>query len=163
MPEGDASIFQNPFRPMLPDDQDLSLARDGSIFDSFKYRKEHRNPILADVELIIIDEISMVRVDTIDCRSYPQDFREICVCHLREATSFRMFFSLTGGAIRPKRDFKPFLRKQFFFSARFLKDKSGSHRVNKGVQTVGSGIYQCIDKIRNNAATNNELNVKCTL
>ena len=59
------SFFKLPFRPILPDDPDLSL-KDGRIFDFFKYRKEHRK-ILAEVELIIIDEISMVRVDIIDC------------------------------------------------------------------------------------------------
>jgi len=59
------SFFKLPFRPMLPDDQDLSL-KDGRIFDFFKYKKEHRK-IIQEVELIIIDEISMVRADTIDC------------------------------------------------------------------------------------------------
>lgn len=59
------SFFKLPFRPMLPDDPDLSL-KDGRIFDFFKYRKEHRK-IIAEVELIIIDEISMVRADIIDC------------------------------------------------------------------------------------------------
>jgi tetratricopeptide (TPR) repeat protein/energy-coupling factor transporter ATP-binding protein EcfA2 len=59
------SFFKLPFRPMLPDDPDLSL-KDGRIFDFFKYKKAHRK-ILSNVELIIIDEISMVRADTIDC------------------------------------------------------------------------------------------------
>ena len=59
------SFFKLPFRPMLPDDPDLSLAK-GRIFDFFKYTKERRK-LLAEVELIIIDEISMVRADIIDC------------------------------------------------------------------------------------------------
>lgn len=59
------SFFKLPFRPMLPDDPDLST-QGGRIFDFFKYRKQHRK-LLAEVELIIIDEISMVRADTIDC------------------------------------------------------------------------------------------------
>lgn len=59
------SFFKLPFRPMSPDDADLSLI-DGRIFDFFKYKKEHRK-IIQQVELIIIDEISMVRADTIDC------------------------------------------------------------------------------------------------
>lgn len=58
------SFFKMPFRPILPDDPDLSLA--GSrIFDFLKYRKAHRK-LLKEVELIIIDEISMVRADMID-------------------------------------------------------------------------------------------------
>lgn len=59
------SFFKLPFRPMLPDDPDLSLVN-GRIFDFFKYKKEHRK-IINEVDLIIIDEISMVRADTIDC------------------------------------------------------------------------------------------------
>ena len=43
---------------MLPDDPDLSL-KNGRIFEFFKYRKEHRK-LISVVELIIIDEISMV-------------------------------------------------------------------------------------------------------
>lgn len=59
------SFFKLPFRPMAPDDPDLSLVS-GRIFEFFKYKKEHRK-IIQEVELIIIDEISMVRADTIDC------------------------------------------------------------------------------------------------
>ena len=59
------SFFKLPFRPMLPDDPDLSL-KNGRIFEFFKYRKEHRK-LISEVELIIIDEISMVRADIIDC------------------------------------------------------------------------------------------------
>ena len=59
------SFFKLPFRPIAPDDADLSLIG-GRIFEFFKYRKEHRK-IIQEVELIIVDEISMVRADTIDC------------------------------------------------------------------------------------------------
>ena len=56
------SFFKLPFHPLLPDDRNLS----GSlIYDYFKYRKSHRK-LLEDLELIIIDEISMVRADIID-------------------------------------------------------------------------------------------------
>lgn len=72
------SFFKLPFRPMLPDDPDLDL-RNGRIFDFFKYRKDHRK-LIKEVELIIIDEISMVRADTIDCidrilRVYSENMR----------------------------------------------------------------------------------------
>ena len=59
------SFFKLPFRPILPNDPDLSL-KDGRIFDFFKYKKEQRK-LIAEVELIIIDEVSMVRADIIDC------------------------------------------------------------------------------------------------
>lgn len=59
------SFFKLPFRPMLPDDPDLSLKK-GRIFEFFKYTKKQRK-LIEEVELIIIDEISMVRADIIDC------------------------------------------------------------------------------------------------
>lgn len=73
------SFFKLPFRPMMPDDPDLDL-RNGRIFDFFKYRKDHRK-MIREVELIIIDEISMVRADTIDCidrilRVYSENMRQ---------------------------------------------------------------------------------------
>ena len=58
------SFFKMPFRPMLPDDPDLSLAG-GRIYELLKYNKKQRQ-LLREVELIIIDEISMVRADMID-------------------------------------------------------------------------------------------------
>lgn len=73
------SFFKLPFRPIMPDDPDLDL-QNGRIFDFFKYKKEHRK-IIREVELIIIDEISMVRADTIDCidrilRVYSENMRQ---------------------------------------------------------------------------------------
>jgi tetratricopeptide (TPR) repeat protein/energy-coupling factor transporter ATP-binding protein EcfA2 len=59
------SFFKLPFRPMLPDDSDLSLVN-GRIFEFFKYKKDHKK-LIQEVELIIIDEISMVRADMVDC------------------------------------------------------------------------------------------------
>lgn len=56
------SFFKLPFHPLLP--SDLNLSR-GRIKSFFKYNSEKRK-IIKEVELIIIDEISMVRADTID-------------------------------------------------------------------------------------------------
>lgn len=72
------SFFKLPFRPIIPNDPDLSLEK-GRIFDFFKYTKE-KVKIIRDVELIIIDEISMVRADMIDTidrilRVYSQNAR----------------------------------------------------------------------------------------
>jgi cytochrome c-type biogenesis protein CcmH/NrfG len=58
------SFFRLPFSPLLPDDPRFTL-RDGKIHEFLKYTKAHRK-LLYEVELIIIDEISMVRADIID-------------------------------------------------------------------------------------------------
>lgn len=73
------SFFKLPFHPLLPDDPNLSLQR-GRIHEFFKYTKPHRK-LLEQVELVIIDEISMVRTDMIDAvdrilRVYSRNLRD---------------------------------------------------------------------------------------
>ena len=73
------SFFKLPFYPLLPDDPNLSLQR-GRIHEFFKYTKPHRK-LLERIELVIIDEISMVRADIIDAidrilRVYSHNLRE---------------------------------------------------------------------------------------
>ena len=73
------SFFKLPFYPILPDDPNLSLQR-GRIHEFFKYTKPHRK-LLEQIELVIIDEISMVRADIIDAvdrilRVYSRNLRE---------------------------------------------------------------------------------------
>ena len=73
------SFFKLPFHPLLPDDPNLSLQR-GRIHEFFKYTKPHRK-LLEQVELVIIDEISMVRADMIDAvdrilRVYSRNLRD---------------------------------------------------------------------------------------
>ena len=58
------SFFKLPFYPILPDDPNLSLQR-GRIHEFFKYAKPHRK-LLEQIELVIIDEISMCRIDLFD-------------------------------------------------------------------------------------------------
>ena len=58
------SFFRLPFHPLLPDDPNLSLQR-GRIHQFLRYTKQQRK-LLEELELIIIDEISMVRADIID-------------------------------------------------------------------------------------------------
>lgn len=73
------SFFKLPFHLMLPDDPNMSLQR-GRIHEFFKYTKPHRK-LLEELELVIIDEISMVRADLIDAidrilRVYSHNLRE---------------------------------------------------------------------------------------
>lgn len=56
------SFFRIPFKPLLPDDPDLAPDR---LKQRLKYPQEHRK-LLRELDLIIIDEISMVRADIID-------------------------------------------------------------------------------------------------
>lgn len=71
------SFFKLPFYPLLPDDPNFSIRK---IKDFLRYSSSHRK-IIKEVELIIIDEISMVRADIIDfidkvLRIYSRNLRE---------------------------------------------------------------------------------------
>ena len=64
------SFFQIPFGPFIPDDLRLRRRTMGSealetIFTTFNYREEKKE-IIKNLELLIIDEISMVRADMLD-------------------------------------------------------------------------------------------------
>lgn len=57
------SFFKIPFKPMLPDDPDYADTL--RLRERMKYSKQFIK-MLKNLELIIIDEVSMVRADTID-------------------------------------------------------------------------------------------------
>ena len=71
------SFFKLPFHPLAPDDSRYAGRR---IREFLKYGKDHIK-LLQTLELIIIDEISMVRADIIDfidriLRTYTHNFRQ---------------------------------------------------------------------------------------
>lgn len=73
------SFFKLPFYPLLPDDPNFSL-KGGKLHSFLKYTSAHRK-LIKEVELVIIEEISMVRADIIDfidkiLRVYSQNMRE---------------------------------------------------------------------------------------
>lgn len=64
------SFFQIPFGPFVPDDSRLRTTATGTenretIYTTFRYRDDKRE-IIQNLELLIIDEISMVRADMLD-------------------------------------------------------------------------------------------------
>lgn len=65
------SFFQIPFGPFVINDKRLRTSKDfgetdeTTIYNTFRYREDKRI-IFEELELLIIDEISMVRCDTLD-------------------------------------------------------------------------------------------------
>lgn len=71
------SFFKLPFKPLLPDDPDFDVRR---LRKRMKYTKAHAK-LIKELELIVIDEVSMVRADIIDfidkvLRVYSGNMRE---------------------------------------------------------------------------------------
>lgn len=161
------SFFKLPFRPMLPDDPDLSL-KDGRIFEFFKYRKEHRK-IISAVELVIIDEISMVRADIIDCVD-----RILRVFSGNMRMPFggkQLLFVGDVFQLEPvvpsdqKEILSLFYASPFFFSARVFKDINlVPIELQKVYRQTDAVFINILDRIRSNAARKEELdtlNARC--
>ncbi|MDH6534275.1 tetratricopeptide repeat protein [Parabacteroides sp. 52] len=156
------SFFKLPFRPMLPDDPDLST-KNGRIFEFFKYQKKHRK-LIEQVELIIIDEISMVRADTIDCID-----RILRVFSGNSRLPFggkQLLFVGDIFQLEPvvpsdqKEILSMFYASPFFFSARVFKE---IHLVPIELQKVyrqtDPVFINILDHIRNNAIRKEELEI----
>ena len=154
------SFFKLPFRPMLPDDPDLSLSH-GRIFEFFKYPKEKRK-IIAEVDLIIIDEISMVRADIIDCvdrilRVYSGNMR--LPFGGKQLLFVGDVFQLEPVVPSDQKEILSlFYASPFFFSARVFKDINlVPIELQKVYRQTDSVFINILDRIRNNAARKQEL------
>lgn len=154
------SFFKLPFRPMLPNDPDLSL-KGGRIFDFFKYKREHRK-LIAEVELIIIDEISMVRADIIDCVD-----RILRVFSGNMRLPFggkQLLFVGDVFQLEPvvpsdqKEILSLFYASPFFFSARVFKEINlVPIELQKVYRQTDAVFIHILDRIRSNAARKEEL------
>jgi len=154
------SFFKLPFRPMLPNDPDLML-QGGKIFEFFKYKKEHVK-IINNIELIIIDEISMVRADIIDCidrilRVYTGNMRQ-------PFGGKQMLFVGDIFQLEPvvpgdqKEILKLFYNSPFFFSAAvFNQINLVPIELKKVYRQTDEVFISILDKIRNNTAGSKEL------
>ena len=154
------SFFKLPFRPMLPDDPDLSLSH-GRIFEFFKYPKEKRK-IIAEVDLIIMDEISMVRADIIDCvdrilRVYSGNMR--LPFGGKQLLFVGDVFQLEPVVPSDQKEILSlFYASPFFFSARVFKDINlVPIELQKVYRQTDSVFINILDRIRNNAARKQEL------
>ena len=149
------SFFKLPFYPLLPDDPKLSLQRN-QIYDFFKYTKPHRK-LLEELELVIIDEISMVRADIIDAvdrilRVYSHNLRE--PFGGKQLLLVGDVFQLEPVVKGDERDIlNRFYPTPFFFSARvFSEIELVSIELQKVYRQTDSRFIQVLDHIRNNTA-----------
>jgi tetratricopeptide (TPR) repeat protein len=152
------SFFKLPFYPLLPDDSRFSLH---NIRDFLKYNSAHIK-LLREVELIIIDEISMVRADIIDfidrvLRIY---------CHNMRTPFGGKQLLLVGDIfqLEPvlKSDEREMLQHYYttpyFFSARVFQEmKLVSIELKKVYRQTDRVFVTLLDHIRQNTANNADL------
>ena len=149
------SFFKLPFYPILPDDPNLSLQR-GRIHEFFKYAKPHRK-LLEQIELVIIDEISMVRADIIDA---VDRILRVYSRNLREPFGGKQIL-LVGDVFQRepvvKNDEREILNRfyptPYFFSARvFSEIDLVSIELQKVYRQTDPVFVSVLDHIRNNTA-----------
>lgn len=154
------SFFKLPFHPLLPDDPNLSLQR-GRIHDFFKYTKAHRK-LLEEIELVIIDEISMVRADIIDAvdrilRVYSHNLRE--PFGGKQILLVGDVFQLEPVVKSDERDIlNRFYPTPYFFSARvFSQIDLVSIELQKVYRQNDPVFVGVLDRIRNNTVGASDL------
>ena len=116
------SFFKLPFHPLLPNDSRYNVR---NIRESLKYNGEKRK-LLRELELIIIDEISMVRADIID---FIDRVLRIYCRNMREPFGGKQLL-LVGDIYQlepvireeDRQLLLPFYKSNFFFDARVFRE-----------------------------------------
>ena len=154
------SFFKLPLHPLLPDDTRFSAR---NIRDFLKYRKSQIK-LLKEVELIIIDEISMVRADIID---FIDKVLRIYSGNMKEPFGGKQML-LVGDVFQlepvVKSDEYDILRRYYpnpyFFSANvFSEMKLVCIELKKVYRQSDLGFITALDHIRENKVSEIELNL----
>ncbi len=147
------SFFKLPFHPLLPDDPKFEGKR---LKDYLKYSSE-RKKLIKNIELIIIDEISMVRADIIDfidrvLRTYSQNMRE--PFGGKQLLLVGDVYQLEPVVKSDEREIlKRFYPNPFFFSAKvFHEMELVSIELTKVYRQTDKVFVSVLDHIRTNTA-----------
>ncbi len=152
------SFFKIPFFPLVPDDPRFSIGR---IRNYLKYSKKQIK-LLNELELIIIDEISMVRADIID---FVDKVLRVYCRNMREPFGGKQVL-LIGDVFQlepvVKQDEREILRRfypnPFFFSAQvFSQMRLVSIELTKVYRQKEAGFIATLDRVRNNQVSDLEL------
>ncbi len=159
------SFFKMPLKPLLPDDVDFSPNR---IRKTLKYPKD-KVKIIKELDLIIIDEISMVRADMID---FIDKVLRVYSGNMREPFGGKQLL-LVGDVFQLEpvvtSDMRPLLQRAynqyFFFNANaFKKIDIVSIELKKIYRQTDSQFISVLDRIRINKTTKEDLeaiNARC--
>ena len=149
------SFFKIPFKPLLPDDPDIGNV--SRLRKMLRYTKE-KVKLIRELELIIIDEISMVRSDIIDfvdrvLRVYSGNMRE--PFGGKQLLLVGDIFQLEPVVTHDMRDIlRRFYKNFFFFNARaFDQINLVSIELRKIYRQSDNDFISLLDRVRVNRAT----------
>ena len=152
------SFFKLPFHPLLPNDQRYSVH---NMRKTLKYNGELIK-LLRELELIIIDEISMVRADIID---FIDRVLRVYCRNMREPFGGKQLL-LVGDIFQLEpvvkeeewRLMQPFYASAYFFSARIWQQMQlVSIELRKVYRQRDDRFIAILDRIRQNQATDADL------
>ena len=147
------SFFRLPFHPLLPNDSRYSRRH---IKETLKYTGAQRK-LLREVELIIIDEISMVRADIIDfidkvLRTYTRSYEPFGGKQLLLVGDIYQLEPVVKEEDRQL--LQPFYPSAYFFNAKVWQQMPiVSIELRKVYRQTDSHFIGILDRIRNNTAT----------
>lgn len=152
------SFFKLPFHPLLPTDSRYSPRH---IRKTLRYNGE-KIKLLREVELIIIDEVSMVRADIID---FIDKVLRIYCCNMREPFGGKqMLFVGDVYQLEPvvkeedRRLLEPFYTGSYFFNATVFRSfPMVSIELKKVYRQKDSQFISILDRIRMNHVTPTDL------
>lgn len=149
------SFFKIPFKPMVPDDPDY--ANPARMRKMLRYTKE-KVKLIQQLELIIIDEISMVRADIIDfvdrvLRVYSGNMRE--PFGGKQLLLVGDIFQLEPVVTHDTRDIlRRYYRNFFFFNARAFEQISlVAIELRKIYRQSDNDFIALLDRVRVNRST----------
>ena len=152
------SFFRLPFHPLLPNDSRYDRRH---IKETLKYTGAQRK-LIREVELIIIDEISMVRADIIDF------IDKLLRIYTRNPEPFGGKQLLLVGDIYQlepvlkdddRQLLQPFYPSSYFFNAKVWQQMPiVSIELRKVYRQTDDQFIAILDRIRNNTATTADLN-----
>ncbi len=149
------SFFKIPFKPMLPDDPDY--ANPARMRKMLRYTKE-KVKLIRELDLIIIDEISMVRADIIDfvdrvLRVYSGNMRE--PFGGKQLLLVGDIFQLEPVVTHDTRDIlRRYYQNFFFFNGRaFEQINLVSIELRKIYRQSNNDFIALLDRVRINRAT----------
>ena len=152
------SFFKLPFKPLLPDDPDFAFSR---LKKTLKYKRD-KVKLIRNLDLIIIDEISMVRADMIDfidrvLRFYSGNNRE--PFGGKQLLFVGDIFQLEPVVTRDMREILRRYYKQFFFFNAHVFSSLGliPIELRKIYRQNSSEFISMLDRIRVNHATTADL------
>lgn len=152
------SFFKLPFHPLLPNDTRYSPR---NIRESLRYNSDQCR-LLREIELIIIDEISMVRADIID---FIDKVLRIYCRNMREPFGGKQLL-LVGDIYQlepvlkedDRRLIQPFYPSAYFFAAKVFREMQlVSIELRKVYRQTDSTFIQILDRIRNNTASDRDI------